>query len=96
MIDVKVGGTPYQEMHVDGGASAQVDIYPTHLHVAESAKEAHITRERRVYVVRNSRLDPDWADTERRTFSIAARDYITDTNPGCGRPLPHLRNDRAG
>ena len=85
MIDVKVGGMPYQEMHVDGGASAQVYIYPTRLHVAELAKEAHITRERRVYVVRNSRLDSDWADTERRTFSTAER-AITSLiqTPGVG------------
>ena len=73
MIDVKVDGTPYQEMHVDGGASAQVFIYPTRLHVAEMAKEAQVTRERHAYVIRNSRLDPEWADTERRTLSIAQR-----------------------
>ena len=73
MIDVTVNGTPYQEMHVDGGASAQVFVYPTRLHLAEVAREARVSRERRVYVIRNSRLDPDWADTERRTLSIAER-----------------------
>ncbi len=73
MIDVTVNGTPYQEMHVDGGASAQVFVYPTRLHLAEVARKARVSRERRVYVIRNSRLDPDWADTERRTLSIAER-----------------------
>jgi hypothetical protein len=34
MIDVEVDGKPYQEMHVDGGASAQVFVYPPSLHVA--------------------------------------------------------------
>jgi predicted acylesterase/phospholipase RssA len=73
MIDVEVNGTPHQEMHVDGGASAQVFVYPPSLHLGELAKEANITRERRVYVIRNARLDPDWADTERKTLSIAGR-----------------------
>ena len=73
MIDVEVDGTPHQEMHVDGGASAQVFVYPPSLHVAQISKDAGVTRERRVYVIRNARLDPDWADTERRTLSIAGR-----------------------
>ncbi|MGF1611099.1 MAG: patatin-like phospholipase family protein [Kiloniellales bacterium] len=73
MIDVEVDGKPYQEMHVDGGAMAQVFLYPPSLHVAEQSAKAHIQRERSVYIIRNARLDPDWADVERRTFSIAGR-----------------------
>ncbi len=73
MIDVTVDGKPYQEMHVDGGASAQVFVYPGALHVGELSEQQHITRERSVYIIRNGRLDPDWADTERVTYSIAGR-----------------------
>lgn len=73
MIDVSAGGQPYQEMHVDGGASAQVFVYPPSLHVGEVSKEARITRERHLYVIRNARLDPDWADTKRVTIDIAGR-----------------------
>jgi predicted acylesterase/phospholipase RssA len=73
MIDVEVNGTPHQEMHVDGGASAQVFIYPPSLHVGQISSQAGITRERRAFIIRNARLDPDWADTERKTLSIAGR-----------------------
>ncbi|WP_221939230.1 patatin-like phospholipase family protein [Mycobacterium sp. KBS0706] len=73
MIDVMANGQPYQEMHVDGGASAQVFIYPPSLKVAEVAKKAGIVRRRDVYVIRNARLDADWADVKRRTLSIAGR-----------------------
>jgi len=69
MIDVKVDGKTYQEMHVDGGASAQVFLYPPSLDVRGSG----VTRERRLYVIRNARLDPDWAQVERKTLSIAGR-----------------------
>ncbi|HEX6094082.1 MAG TPA: patatin-like phospholipase family protein, partial [Dongiaceae bacterium] len=56
MIDVEANGTRYQEMHVDGGASAQVFVYPARLHVAEISEEAGVERERHVYVIRNGRL----------------------------------------
>ncbi|HUL06927.1 MAG TPA: patatin-like phospholipase family protein [Candidatus Acidoferrum sp.] len=73
MIDVEVNGKPYQEMHVDGGASAQVFVYPPALQLKALSAKAGITRERRLYVIRNSRLDPDWADTKRQTLTIAGR-----------------------
>jgi len=68
MIDVTVGGTRYQEMHVDGGTIAQVFLYPPSLSVANSPQ-----RKRALYIIRNARLDPDWASVERRTLSIATR-----------------------
>ncbi len=73
MIDVEVNGQRYQEMHVDGGAMAQVFVYPPSLKLAERAKGQGIVRERHLYVVRNARLDSDWAEVQRQTFSIAGR-----------------------
>ncbi len=72
-FDVEVDGTKYQEMHVDGGAMTQVFLYPPSLKVRETAEAAGVTRERRAYVIRNARLDPDWAQVERRTLKIAVR-----------------------
>jgi predicted patatin/cPLA2 family phospholipase len=73
MIDVEVDGKPYQEMHVDGGIMAQVFAYPTGIRINEEAAKAGVTRERKLYVIRNARLDPDWAQVERSTMSIAGR-----------------------
>lgn len=73
MIDVEVDGKAYQEMHVDGGIMAQVFAYPASVRVDEEAKAVGVTRERKLYVIRNSRLDPDWANVERKTMSIAGR-----------------------
>ena len=73
MIDVEVDGKPYQEMHVDGGIMAQVFAYPAGIRINEEAAKAGVTRERKLYVIRNSRLDPDWAQVERSTMSIAGR-----------------------
>ncbi len=73
MFDVEADGKRYQEMHVDGGAMAQVFLYPPSLRVADISKQYNIVRERRLYIIRNARLDPDWAEVERRTLSIASR-----------------------
>jgi hypothetical protein len=70
MIDVDVDGRRYQEMHVDGGTVAQTFVYPTTFHL-KHALGAH--RERALYIIRNARLDPNWASVERRTITIASR-----------------------
>src|SRR5215471_13905933 len=44
MINVSVNGKQYQEMHVDGGASAQVFVYPPQIKVAQLSTAAGITR----------------------------------------------------
>jgi len=68
MIDQTINGQHYQEMHVDGGTMTQVFLYPPSINVAGMP-----SRKRVLYVIRNARLDPDWASTDRRTMTIAAR-----------------------
>lgn len=70
MIDVDVGGTRYQEMHVDGGTMAQVFLFPPSLNMAQIGVPQ---RKRVAYIIRNARLDVDWSSVERRTLSITAR-----------------------
>jgi len=73
MIDVEVDGKRYQEMHVDGGTMSQVFAYPASIRLDEETAAAGGERQRTLYVIRNSRLDPDWAQTERKTMSIGGR-----------------------
>ena len=66
-------------MHVDGGAIAQIFLYP---HSVMRQREERIRRGEKVtpleaYVIRNARLDPEWAEVERRTLSIAGRAIST-------------------
>lgn len=71
MIDVEAGGQKYQEMHVDGGTMAQVFLYPPALSLKELERKENVSaRERKLYIIRNSRLDPEWAQVDRRTLSI--------------------------
>ncbi len=73
LIDVEADGKRYQEMHVDGGAMTQVFLYPASLRLREQARAEGIVRERRAYIIRNARLDPEWSQVDRRTLSIAGR-----------------------
>jgi hypothetical protein len=75
LIDVEVNGQHYQEMHVDGGAIAQMFLYPPALAHAEILR-TKTSRPIRAWLIRNSRLDPDWASVERSTMGIA-QDAIT-------------------
>jgi len=72
MIDVEIDGKKYQELHVDGGAIAQMFLYPTNIHPDLIAH-----RQRTAYLILNARDDPDWADVDRRTLSIAGRAIST-------------------
>ena len=73
MIDVEADGKRYQEMHVDGGIMAQVFAYPVGITAAGIDAATGTTRDRSLYVIRNARLDPGWAQVERQTMSIAGR-----------------------
>jgi hypothetical protein len=69
LFDVEIDGKKYQEMHVDGGAIAQLFLYPPSINISATG----IRRQRHAYIIRNARLDPDYAASERRTISIAGR-----------------------
>ncbi len=73
MIDVEIDGRHYQEMHVDGGARRRCFCtrHPSSLKSQAAVEGVH--RDRIAYVIRNARLDPNWASTQRRTLSIAGR-----------------------
>lgn len=73
MIDVELNGRPYQEMHVDGGTANQVFVYPVAAELARLSAEHDADRQRTLYVIRNARLDPEWAQVDRRTMTIALR-----------------------
>ena len=73
MLDVEVAGTHYQEMHSDGGTMAQVFLYPPSVNLKELSATHGFERKRVVYIIRNARLDVEWASVERRVMPIATR-----------------------
>ena len=68
MIDVTVNGQHYQELHVDGGAIAQIFLYPSNIGLGMFGQ-----REREAFLIRNAREGSDWANVQRRTLSVGGR-----------------------
>jgi len=74
MVRVEVDGKPYEEMHVDGGASAQVFLYPPSMRDTAQSMGVDMKREGRVYVIRNSTVSAIKEQMiKRQTIRIAGR-----------------------
>jgi len=74
-FDVVAGGRHYDEMHVDGGVTTEVFFFGFTLDVAAALDEAGIAKKpkRRIFIVRNSQIDPPYKQVEPAVFSIAER-----------------------
>jgi hypothetical protein len=76
LIETEVGGKHFQEMHVDGGAVAQMFLYPPSIKLREMGQQVP-TRERHAFLIRNARLDPEWASVDARLLPIVGKAVST-------------------
>ena len=60
MIDVEADGRRFDEMHVDGGVTAQVFVYPTGLDWGLVRQRLGVQGKPSLYVINNSRPAPAW------------------------------------
>ena len=73
MITVEVDDKRYDEMHVDGGTGSQVFIYPAAVDWRKITAKLKVKGAPKVYVIRNSFLDPDYNGIKRSVLPIASR-----------------------
>lgn len=66
-------GRTYDEMHVDGGTSAQMFLYPSRTNWATVLEKLQVRGTPTAYVIRNSRIDADYSPVRARVPDIAAR-----------------------
>lgn len=67
-------GNTYDEMHVDGGAVAQVFAYPLNVRFRTHEPGVHERGARpTLYVIRNAKIQPDYQAVRPRVFSILSR-----------------------
>jgi predicted acylesterase/phospholipase RssA len=79
-IRVKAGGNFYDEMHVDGGTTAQVILYETALDpdtMMAGLDQLSRSRPRLLYIIRNSQVKPEWEEVRPRLGPIGARAIST-------------------
>jgi len=70
---VEANGQTYDEMHVDGGTTAQVFLYPAALHLDWLEQKIGLKGEDHIYVIRNSRLEPEWESVSPKVLPIVKR-----------------------
>jgi len=79
-IKVQAEGKQFDEMHVDGGTSSQVFVYPPEFKLKELSKKYNYERERNLYVIFNSKPLPRGKAIEPGIRLIARRSIKTLIN----------------
>jgi len=77
LIKVNADGKTYDELHVDGGTTNQVFVYPAGVKWNEVLKKLHVPGKPDLYVVRNAPLDPTYDPVEPKLLPIAGRSIIS-------------------
>ena len=72
-IAVEANGQTYDEMHVDGGTTSQVFVYPAAMDWRRLLELLDVPGPANIYVIRNSALKPDRESVEPKLASIAGR-----------------------
>lgn len=73
MIDVEVDGLRYDELHVDGGATSVLYLYPIGLDWGKLISQLEVKGKPNVYILRNGRWRKQWKSVDRSTIPIAIR-----------------------
>lgn len=73
MIDVESNGEIFHEMHVDGGATAQVFLYPNALSERATLAGFKKGKHPKAYIIRNAKMTGEWLQTQRITIDIVSR-----------------------
>jgi predicted patatin/cPLA2 family phospholipase len=73
MIDVEADGERYDELHVDGGATSVMYLYPIGLDWAKITQKLEVKGKPKVYVLRNGPWNNFWEPVKRSTIPIAIR-----------------------
>lgn len=78
-VKVAAGDKMLEEMHVDGGPTRQVFLAPAHFSLRVFDKLYPTPPLRRIYVVKNGKLGPEYEAVKPNTLSISARSLFTLT-----------------
>lgn len=84
-ITVQVDGKPFTELHVDGGPTREVFLSPSGLTFDEIDRLTGMRPTRRLWVIRNGKLAPEFQSVPLKATDIAVRALATLTkNQGIG------------
>lgn len=76
-VGVTVDGKPYNEMHVDGGVTRQVFLYPPTYSPLAIDRAIGWKPKRTAYIIRNNKIEPEYAVVKPKLISVAGRSIDT-------------------
>jgi hypothetical protein len=76
-ITVRIGDEEYDELHVDGGVSSQVFLYPAQINLQVGAAKLGITSDQTIYIIRNGILEPRWSEVKPKVGPVARTSIYT-------------------
>jgi predicted acylesterase/phospholipase RssA len=79
LVEVEAGGHIYQEMHVDGGTTREVFFTIADFRFNEIDKLIGRKVERRLWIIRNGKIEPEYKAMPETTLAIAQRSLETLT-----------------
>lgn len=77
LFDVEANGQLYDELHVDGGVSSNVFVYPIGVDYAKVLQKLEVTTAPNVYLLRNGYLHDEWVAVKRNTLNISGYSMST-------------------
>lgn len=79
LIEVEAAGQPYQEMHVDGGTTREVFFTIADFRFKDIDKAIGMDVRRRLWIIRNGKIEPEYKEMPGTTLAIAQRSLETLT-----------------
>ncbi|MFT7879510.1 MAG: patatin-like phospholipase family protein [Sulfurimonas sp.] len=77
LIDVRIEGKKHQELHVDGGVTQQIFVYPYDLNVRWYEKALGIRPQKHFWLIRNTKINPEYHIVDLGVSDIAGRSVST-------------------
>jgi predicted acylesterase/phospholipase RssA len=77
LIEVEAGGRVYQEMHVDGGTTREVFFTIADFRFKDIDKAIGVNVQRRLWIIRNGKIEPEYKAMPDTTLAIAQRSLET-------------------
>ncbi|RST84792.1 patatin [Aquibium carbonis] len=77
LIKVEADGRMFDELHVDGGTTSQVFLYPVGIDWRKVTRKLKVPGKPDVYVIRNASLDPIYDPVKPKLLPIAGRSIST-------------------
>jgi predicted acylesterase/phospholipase RssA len=76
-IRVVANGRSFDELHVDGGTTRQLFFSPTAFSFRKLDKAVGVNVRRRLFIIRNGKINPEWERTKETSLALAQRSLET-------------------